>query len=317
MDRIKHHITIAWKSLLLCGLFFYGFSSIATAQRLIPPGTIAVDSLFVDATEITNLNWQEYLFYLKKDSGEAAYERALPDTTVWENVFPEEEAHDYEEHYFRAQANQQKPVVGVSLIQAAKYCQWRSAMVNHLIKTSPEKVLPDSLIGLQQQIKITYRLPSPEEWTFIALHSISYHTESLHVSAKQAAAVITQQKIKQIRKDLDQKVSKKKLRQDLIAFYSAHPIYFFENLRIPSTYYFAKALAIGQGPVQVNFSQAGIKFIRGNVTEYTNVFGLAKGSNWTVTPAQSDIYQTFRYNHPSALIGFRCIAEVSFQNSTK
>lgn len=317
MDRVSQHIHKAWRSLLLCGLFFCGFSSLATAQKLIPPGTIAVDSLFVDATEITNLNWQEYLFYLKKDSGEAAYTRALPDTTVWENIMPEEEAKEQAAHYFRSPENRQKPVVGVSFIQAAQYCQWRTAMVNHLIKTTPGKVLPDSLLGMQQQIKIRYKLPSPEQWTFIALHSISYHTESLHVSAKKAAEVITKKKVKQIRRDLDHKVSKKKLRKDLISFYSENPIYFFENLRIPSHYHFEKALAIGQGPVQVNFSQAGIKFIRGNVTEYTNVFGLAKGSNWTVTPAQSDIYQTFRYNHPSPLIGFRCIAEVSFQNSTK
>src|SRR6476661_4294651 len=45
--------------------------------------TVTVASFYMDETEIANIHWLEYLFYIKRDSSEEFYKAALPDTTVW------------------------------------------------------------------------------------------------------------------------------------------------------------------------------------------------------------------------------------------
>jgi gliding motility-associated lipoprotein GldJ len=95
----------------------------------------------MDQTEVSNHNYCEYLFWLKRVFGSAdnseqraVYTKALPDTMVWR------EALGYNEPlitlYLRHPAYQDYPVVGVSWRQASDFCVWRSDRVN-------EKRLPD------------------------------------------------------------------------------------------------------------------------------------------------------------------------------
>src|SRR5687767_13821243 len=52
-------------------------------KRKAPPGTVKInDTLFVDKTEISNLNWREYLHY-NEQFDPTSYQISLPDTTVW------------------------------------------------------------------------------------------------------------------------------------------------------------------------------------------------------------------------------------------
>jgi sulfatase modifying factor 1 len=44
---------------------------------------VSVESFYMDETEIANIHWLEYLFYLEKDSTKEIFESALPDTMVW------------------------------------------------------------------------------------------------------------------------------------------------------------------------------------------------------------------------------------------
>jgi formylglycine-generating enzyme len=45
--------------------------------------TVTVASFYMDETEVANIHWLEYLYYVKLDSSREFYESALPDTTVW------------------------------------------------------------------------------------------------------------------------------------------------------------------------------------------------------------------------------------------
>ena len=115
-----------------------------------------VRSFYLDEAEITN---SEYLFYLEwlervfppsDQNFEHIYQSAVPDTLVWRHVLGTNE--NLTENYLRHPAYAQYPVVGVTWIQASRYCNWRSDRVN-------EKILVDKgvLKSLFQEDSITVR----------------------------------------------------------------------------------------------------------------------------------------------------------------
>lgn len=95
-----------------------------------PPGTIqADDNFYFDKTEITNLDYREYLYWLKKHFGSQseAYLKALPDTTVWSAL--DSAFAPFDALYLRNPVFANHPVAGVSYQQACNYTSWRSDRV--------------------------------------------------------------------------------------------------------------------------------------------------------------------------------------------
>ena len=110
-----------------------------------------VRSFFMDETEVTNVMYREYLFWLKKkfyksDSEEIRniYFAALPDTLVWRNPLGFNE--DMVNNYLRHPAFNNHPVVGVSWVQAQNFSKWRTNRVN-------EKLLIDKGYLNEEAIK--------------------------------------------------------------------------------------------------------------------------------------------------------------------
>ena len=89
--------------------------------------TVTVSSFYMDESEITNLNWLEYLHAVQKDSTQEFYETALPDTTVWLNKLSFNDT--FTDQYLRYPGFRMYPVVGVSWVQASDYCKGRSRAV--------------------------------------------------------------------------------------------------------------------------------------------------------------------------------------------
>lgn len=97
------------------------------------PRTVTVSSFYMDETEIRNVDYREYLYWLRRvytDYPEV-YKRALPDTLVWRTAMGYNEP--YVQYYFRHPSYNNYPVVGVSWVQASDYCLWRSDRVNEQI----------------------------------------------------------------------------------------------------------------------------------------------------------------------------------------
>jgi sulfatase modifying factor 1 len=97
---------------------------------------VTVASFYMDETEIANVDWQEYLYWIRKyfpDDRELYY-NALPDTLVWRRPLSYNEP--YVDNYFRHPAFQDYPVVGISWEQAVAYTQWRTDRVNEQILRS-------------------------------------------------------------------------------------------------------------------------------------------------------------------------------------
>ena len=104
------------------------------------PNQQHVMSFYMDETEVTNMMYLEYLFWIKEnfppsdDRFKNYYKGALPDTLVWRNRLGNTE--DLVENYLRHPAYANYPVVGVSWIQATEFAKWRSDRYN-------EKILMD------------------------------------------------------------------------------------------------------------------------------------------------------------------------------
>lgn len=90
--------------------------------------TVTVNSFYMDETEMSNLDYLEYLYAVSQDSTREFYEAALPDTTVWARAMSFND--QYVEQYLRYPGFREYPVVGVSWVQANDYAKWRTAVVN-------------------------------------------------------------------------------------------------------------------------------------------------------------------------------------------
>ncbi len=95
------------------------------------PRRITVPSFYIDETEVSNVDYLEYLHWLKRVFGQdypEVYQRALPDTLVWRDKLAYNEP--LVEMYLRHPSYHNYPVVGVSWTQATEYCKWRTDRVN-------------------------------------------------------------------------------------------------------------------------------------------------------------------------------------------
>ena len=99
------------------------------------PRTVTVSSFYMDEGEITNYDYLEYLYWLDRVyvpvDLQSVYYAALPDTACWRHKLAYNEP--YVENYLRYPAYRDYPVVGVSWVQATKYCAWRTDRVNEQI----------------------------------------------------------------------------------------------------------------------------------------------------------------------------------------
>ena len=107
------------------------------------PRQVSVTSFYMDETEVTNLQYREYLHWLKNVYVDfpQVYKDALPDTLSWRRRLGYNEP--FVKYYFRHPAYMNYPVVGVNWVQAKKYASWRSDRVNEAILINEGYIEPN------------------------------------------------------------------------------------------------------------------------------------------------------------------------------
>ncbi|MEQ1553765.1 MAG: SUMF1/EgtB/PvdO family nonheme iron enzyme [Ferruginibacter sp.] len=97
------------------------------------PRRVTIPSFFIDETEVANVHYREYLYWLENTFSDDTNitRKALPDTLVWREELAYNEP--YVEYYFRFPSYNYYPVVGVNWQQAHDFCIWRTDRVNELL----------------------------------------------------------------------------------------------------------------------------------------------------------------------------------------
>ncbi len=98
------------------------------------PRRVTLASFYMDETEVANVHYKEYLYWLKRVFGQdypEVVKAALPDTMVWRDELAYNDP--YVEYYLRHPSYNYYPVVGVNWLQANDFCKWRTDRVNEFL----------------------------------------------------------------------------------------------------------------------------------------------------------------------------------------
>lgn len=110
------------------------------------------DYFWMGKTEVTNIQYLEFLNFVRSTETKDEFKKLLPDTLVWRTKLGFQEK--YNEYYFRHPAYREYPVVGINKFQATAYCNWLTKILNENFKNNPKHPVAE----------VRVRLPLEKEW---------------------------------------------------------------------------------------------------------------------------------------------------------
>jgi hypothetical protein len=134
-----------------------------------PPNSTKIsNNLYIDMSEISNLDYLEYLSWIKSHYGEESkeYKNILPSTDVWSKLKGNYTSMDT--FYLYHPAYREYPVVGVSYEQAQSFSKWRSDRVMEFILVEYEiipyrpRISKDSIFTIEKYFTGKYNGFQPD-----------------------------------------------------------------------------------------------------------------------------------------------------------
>ncbi len=249
-----------------------------------PEGTVWLrDSLFIGQYEVSNSEWRKFLNNKDLKNQDSFMRRLLlPDTLVWRKVLNFGEP--YNLYYFRHPAYNEYPVVGITKLQAAIYCEWKTYTENQKLFIAEKKwgeVDPDTITNFP--IHFNYRLPTKKEWEYAA--SAGLNIDSFPYGYEQ--------------------IRTEKRNHSTAKFNSTDPMMMMSHSDSITFHSFSFPSAPDDYPP----NGYGIYNIIGNVAEMVDETNIVKGGSHYQITDECQIKNDIVFKEPESWIGFRYIAE--------
>ena len=242
--------------------------------KYIPSGTLhinkdeeySVQGFYMFNTEITNLQYREFIADLKRTDDHELLEKVQVDPSNWDNE-------PFEKTYHIHPAYESYPVLNIDHASAVEYCKWLEEMLAKSYQIDKDR--------------LTVRLPSREEWMYAAKggHSYApYPWGGYYLrNAKGCFLANFNKAIGEGNITLDQETGEYKVVNPSLAkqFVSPSPVESF----FPNDY--------------------GLYNMSGNVAEMILEYGVAVGGSWNSTGYDIRIESKYQYDGPNPYVGFR------------
>tara|TARA_Y100000385_G_C13079026_1_gene632914 strand:+ start:270 stop:1166 length:897 start_codon:yes stop_codon:yes gene_type:complete len=111
--------------------------------------TVSVQAFYMSETEITNLQYAEFLYHLKKNGETEKYALAAVDTNRWNTAFENGYNEPMAQYYHKHPAYHKYPVVNVTREGADLFCEWLSSTYDTISNG---------------ELKLKFRVPTRAEW---------------------------------------------------------------------------------------------------------------------------------------------------------
>ncbi len=115
---------------------------------------VPINNFYIFKTEVTNLDYREFLYDLKKNHPEQ-YKTAIYDSTAWRNPGDSGYYEALEQLYFNHEAYENHPIINLTKQAAEMYCSWLEERLKE---------------GYLKEADFTFkvRLPTQQEWMYAA-----------------------------------------------------------------------------------------------------------------------------------------------------
>ena len=271
-------ISVALLLILLLASFLFPAKEKKRKIKKGPPNTIWLrDTVYMDETEVRNLDYREYINWLRNKYGDAEpylVKKNLPDTLLWKK--PDSYMAELANSYFSSPAYKHFPVVGVSWQQAKDFCLWRTERLKENLKHAKEQ---NKKIEFPDNIEDFYfRLPTIEEWEYAAYAGMD--------TAKYLFGY-------EFLSDSEQVI----------------------KVNVKYNYNHATKSEVGL-PEETEWglpNDYGFFDMIGNVAEMTNEKGISKGGSYKHYLDQCHIRDSILYPVPATWLGFRCVCVVKYK----
>lgn len=281
------------------------------SARVGPPGTLwtGEKDLWIEKMERSNLEWQEFLRAIKRDSSQAYYLSMVPDVEVI--VLQDRDIHQSSHQesepyqtYFLHPDYLYHPVIGISHYQASEYCKWKTELVTEVYNRFVQKK--------SKQVRLKFRLPTEAEWERLASPGINLTNYPHALSQTDLAIEIKDEFADYALFKIQKEVSRDQLLADIHTYNQSNPRALVVNCLQEGPYFLQFRIP---GPIHWGEpSVLGIHNMIGNVAEMVAEKGIAKGGSWKHSLDESKIKDRIMYSGPNDHVGFRCICELEKMN---